>query len=256
VDVIPEVFEASRSSPTRVPVLFINTVGAHVPIGFLSHQHTKDTGDLRMGHGDHGFLASTTCCQAVRQGRPVGPLGTSRGVGQWSQDGSQGLIPVAGAAVALLACAGIVPRGNPDPGRHGGRRATAGHLDPRLDHVPLRSSLADSEDRVQQSHRPDTRARHLWVPWSHLTVNGARHLGRFGRRLVGIQLHQAAAHPHASGLDLCVQNIDQRRSDDQQPPVIVLDQPRQGLLQEGGLATPVPPRQLGRYVLRPNGSIA
>jgi hypothetical protein len=198
VDVIPEVFEALRSSTHKVvPALFVNTVGAQVPIGFLSHQHMKDTGELRTGHGDHGFLASTTCRQAVRQGRQVGPLGTSRGVGQLSQDGSQGLIPVAGAALPLLACAGIVPRGDPDPGRHVGRRAKAGHIDPCLDHSPLRPSLADSEDRVQRSLRPDTRARHLWVPWSHLTLNGARQLGRLGRRLVGIQLHQAAAHLRA-----------------------------------------------------------
>jgi hypothetical protein len=192
------VFEASRSSTHKVvPALFVKTVGAQVPIGLLSHQHMKDTGDLHTGHGDNGFLASTACRQAVRQGRQVGFLGTSRGVGQLSQDGSQGLIPVVGAAVALLACAGIVPRGDPDPGRHVGRRANAGHIDPRLDHSRPRSSLADSEDRVQQSHRLDTRVRHLWVPWSHLALNGARHLGRLGRRLVGIPLHQAAAHLRA-----------------------------------------------------------
>jgi hypothetical protein len=106
------VVEASRSSTHKVvPALLVKTVGAQVPIGFLSHQHMKDTGDLRTGHGDNGFLASTTRRHAVRQGRQVGPLGTSRGAGQLSQDGSQGLIPVAGAAVVLLACAGIVPRG-------------------------------------------------------------------------------------------------------------------------------------------------
>jgi hypothetical protein len=115
---------------------------------------------------------------------------------QLSQDGSQGLIPVAGAAVALLACAGIVGA-TPTQGPHVGRRAKAGHIDPCLDHSPLRPSLADSEDRVQQSHYPDTRARHLSVPWSHLAIHGARHLGRLGRRLVGIQLHQAAAHLRA-----------------------------------------------------------
>ena len=198
MDDIPEVFEASRSSIHKgVLALFVKTVGAQAPIGFLSHQHPKATGALRMGHGDNGFLASTMCPQAVRQGRQVGPLGTSPGVGQLSQEGSQGLIPVAGTAVALLACAGIVPRGDPDPGRQVGRRAKAGHIDPRLNYSPLCPSLADSEDRLQQSLRPDTHARCLWVPWSHLALNAARQLGRLGRRLVGIQLHQAATHLRA-----------------------------------------------------------
>ena len=141
-------FEAWRSSIHKgVPVLFVKTVGAQAPIGFLSHQHTKASGALRMGHGDTGFLASTTC--------------------------------------------------DPDPGRQVGRRAKAGHIDPRLNPSPLCPSLADSEDRVQQSLRPDTHARHLWVAWSHLALNGARQLGRLGRRLVGIQLHQAAIHLRA-----------------------------------------------------------
>ena len=72
MDDIPEVFEASRSSIHEgVPVLFVKTVGAQAPIGFLSHQHTGDTGALRMGHGDNGFLASATCPQVVRQSRLV-----------------------------------------------------------------------------------------------------------------------------------------------------------------------------------------
>jgi hypothetical protein len=156
------VFEASRSSIHKgVPALFVKTVDAQAPIGFLLHQHTNDTGTLRMGHGDNRFLVSTTCRQAVRQGRQVGPLGTSRGVGQLSQDGLQVLIPVAATAVARLACAGIIPRGDPDPGRQVGRRAKAGHINPRLNHSPLCPSLADSEDRVQQSLRPDTHVKHL-----------------------------------------------------------------------------------------------
>ena len=150
-----------------------------------------------MGHGGNGILASTMCPQAVRQGRQVGPLGTSRGVGQLSQEGSQGLIPVAGRAVARLVCPGIVPRGDPNPDRHVGRRAKAGHIDSRLNYLPLCPSLADSEDRVQQSLRPDTHARYLWMPWNHLALNGARQLGRLGRRLVGIQLRRAATHPRA-----------------------------------------------------------
>jgi hypothetical protein len=72
------------------------------------------------------------------------------------------------------------------------------------------------------------------VPWSYLVLNGARHLGRLGRRLVGIQLHQAAAHLRAQGLNLCVQNIDKRRLDDQQLSVIVLDQPPSGHAPGGG----------------------
>jgi hypothetical protein len=44
VDVLTEVFEASRSSTHKVvPGLFVKTVGAHVWIGFLVHQHMKDT---------------------------------------------------------------------------------------------------------------------------------------------------------------------------------------------------------------------
>jgi hypothetical protein len=69
VDDIPEVFEASRSSIHKgMPALFVKTVDAQALIGFLSHQHTKATGALHMGHGDNRFLASTTCRQAVRQG--------------------------------------------------------------------------------------------------------------------------------------------------------------------------------------------
>jgi hypothetical protein len=76
---IREVFEASRSSIHKgVPALFVKTVSAQAPMEFLSHQHTNDTGALRMSYGDIGFPASTTCRQAVRQGRQVGPLSTAR----------------------------------------------------------------------------------------------------------------------------------------------------------------------------------
>jgi hypothetical protein len=75
VDDIPEVFEASRSSIHKgVPALFVKTVDAQALVGFLSHQHTNDTGALHMGHGYNRFLASATCRQAVRQGRQVGLL--------------------------------------------------------------------------------------------------------------------------------------------------------------------------------------
>jgi hypothetical protein len=104
----------------------------------------------------------------------VGPPGMSRGVGQLSEDGSQGLIPVAGAAIVLLACTGIVPKGHPGLGRQARRRAKTGHLDARCGHPPLHPLPVDLGDRVQQTHRPDTRARHLWVPWSHLALRGVR----------------------------------------------------------------------------------
>jgi hypothetical protein len=68
VDVKLEVFEASHLSTHKVvPAPFVKTVGAQVSLGFLSHQQMKDAGDLRTGHGDNGFLASTTCRHAVRQ---------------------------------------------------------------------------------------------------------------------------------------------------------------------------------------------
>jgi hypothetical protein len=62
-------------------VLFVKTVGAQAPIGFLSPQHPNATGALRMGHYAWGLTPRgrqwVPCAHDVSPGGETGPTGRS-----------------------------------------------------------------------------------------------------------------------------------------------------------------------------------
>ena len=95
----------------------IKIVGPSFAVGFLAREHMKDTAHDRVCHGDHRPILPTTCRQALIQRREIRPLGSYGGMGELGQDSSEGTIPLAGFARALLARTFIVARGHAGPCR-------------------------------------------------------------------------------------------------------------------------------------------
>src|SRR5215510_16014983 len=90
----------------------IKIVGSSFAVGFLAREHVKDTAHDRMCHGDNRPILPTPGREALIQRREIRPLGSDGGMGELGQDGSEGTIPLAGFARALLARTFIVARGH------------------------------------------------------------------------------------------------------------------------------------------------
>src|SRR5215510_11410923 len=93
----------------------IKIVGPSFAIGFLAREHVKDTTHDRVCHSDNRPILPTPCREALIQRREIRPLGPDGGMGKLGQDGSEGAIPLAGFARALLARTFIVARSHAGP---------------------------------------------------------------------------------------------------------------------------------------------
>ena len=201
----------------------------------------------RMRDGDHGPFLPPAGRQAVVQGRPVGPLGARRGMGQLREDRPQGLLPRPNPARAWLARTRLVAWRHPGPDRQTGGGAQARPVDPGLGHP--RSAPAGRPAMVSSP------------AMARVTVNGAT--GGLGsvpgsaytdasRPSGRTTLARSAIQPWviaALRASLCSSRTSIGASwMARKPPMRGADQPREGLLQEGDLAPPAPLRPL-----RPGG---
>ena len=99
-------------------------------------------------------ILPTPCREALIQRREIRPLGPDGGMGELGQDGSEGTIPLAGFARALLARTFIIPWGHPGPGSQAWRGLKARHINPNLRHNHFRTTLIDPRNGVQEFDSP------------------------------------------------------------------------------------------------------
>src|SRR5215510_12665924 len=99
-------------------------------VRYIAGEHIKDTLHDRVRDRDDGPLFPTTGGQTLIQRREIRPLGPYGGMGELGQDGSQGTIPLAGFARALLARTFVIAWSYAGPGCQSGRR-----LEPRYGSV-------------------------------------------------------------------------------------------------------------------------
>jgi hypothetical protein len=96
MDAIPQAFNPPCEPVDEVvPTLFVKVVGSQFLIGFMAGEHMEGAHDNGMRHGHDGALLASAGCQALIQGRQVGPLGAGGGMGQLRQPGPQDAIPLA-----------------------------------------------------------------------------------------------------------------------------------------------------------------
>ena len=128
--------------------------GPQLPIRFVAAQPMKGPDHDCMSERDDGPFLPPAGGQAVREGRPVGPLRAGRRMGPLRQPRTHGLLALAGLPRALFPGARMVARGDAAPGCSAGGRAEAPHVDAPLGHPPLPAPLIAPGNRVQERDGP------------------------------------------------------------------------------------------------------